>query len=102
PRPRAGLYDREGASGRLRWVGEATDLRVMDAESHVILCDGPPFEWSPPSRGTDADPLGRIGRLVFPGPVLTPNGRLDSGVLSVVERMLNLILSPYPSNPLLP
>ncbi len=88
-RPRAGLYQREDASKTLRWVGEAAELREIRNEGQVILCDGPPFDWDPPPRCPEADPLERIGRLVFPGPVLTPEGRFRPGILDVVRRMLN-------------
>jgi hypothetical protein len=84
PLARAGLY-RRGPSGVLQWVGDGVSLRELKGEDQVILCDGPAFSWEPfPTRG-EVDPLERVGRLVFPGPVLTTDGRFEPGVLETVK-----------------
>ena len=92
----AGLYERGDGSKTLRRVGEAADLRGIRAADQFILCDGPPFAWDPRPCGPEADPLERVGRLVFPGPVLTRGGRLESGIPDLVRQVLK---KSYPSNP---
>ncbi len=90
----AGLYERGDASRTLRKIGEAADLREIHAADQFILCDGPPFEWEHPPSSSELDPLERVGRLVFPGPVLTPDGAFRPGTLDLVRQVLNLRLPP--------
>jgi hypothetical protein len=85
----AGLYERGDTSETLRRVGEGADLREIHGADQVILCDGPPLERDPSSRGPELDPLERVGRLLFPGPVLAPDGAFRPGVLDLVRRVLN-------------
>lgn len=88
--PRAGLYTVEDSPAKARWIGEAANPREIMGENQFILVDGPCMAGSEDSVSTD--PLERIGRLVFSGPVLTPEGRFRPGVLNVVSLMQGLML----------
>ncbi len=90
PSPRAGLYAWYPGTKRARWMGEAADLEEIRGERQVILADGPPLEGGGPSA--EADPLERIGRLVFSESVLKPDGRFRAGVLHWVEQMYSYLL----------
>ncbi len=90
PPPRAGLYAWDRASGSTQWVREATDLREIGGTHGFLLIDGPPLEEA--EGGMSADPLERIGRLVFAGPVLTPEGRFQPGVPELASRVLDDLL----------
>ncbi|MFO7783661.1 MAG: ATP-grasp domain-containing protein [Desulfatiglandales bacterium] len=88
--PRAGLYAVGESTARVQWIGEAAGPGDIRDKNQVILVDGPPMGRAEGLGKTD--PLERIGRLVFSGPVLTPEGRFRPGVLDVVEQMQGLML----------
>jgi hypothetical protein len=88
--PAAGLYSEEGAPHRIRWVGEASGPGDVEAGDRFVLVDNPCK--GPEKHSTISDPLERIGRLLFPGPVLTPEGLLRPRVVDVAEGMQSLML----------
>ncbi len=88
--PRAGLYEANPSTGRVRWIREAVDPAEISSSDQVILVDGPLRGEMAPLASRD--PFERIGRLVFPGPVLTPDGAFRAGVLDMVEAVRAYLL----------
>jgi hypothetical protein len=79
----AGLYERDPESGRITFVGAASDYREIRNERQFIIIDGPPDVGE---QGlTLKDPLQRLCRLLFPSPIVTEGETLSPDVLSVVE-----------------
>lgn len=88
--PKAGLYEVEGSTARTRWIEEAAGPGEIRGENQFILADGPSL--GRPEGSGSADLLERVGRLVFSGPVLMPEGGLRPGVVELVERIKGLML----------
>lgn len=84
PLPEAGLYSISGDSlADLHFMGEAWEMTEAGDGDSFVLTDGPP-------EGSleTADPLFRMGRLLFASPVQEPGGRLTARAGEAVERVL--------------
>ena len=81
--PEAGLYECDPGSGRIYFVGGASDYREIRNERQFIIIDGPP------DMGENSlalrDPLQRLCRILFPDPIVDEGGTLSTGVLSAVD-----------------
>ncbi len=82
--PYAGLYERDPDSGRIYFVGGASDYREIRNERQFIIIDGPP------DTGENdlalRDPLQRLCRILFPNPIVVDEGgTLSPEVLPAVD-----------------
>ncbi len=82
--PYAGLYERDPDSGRVYFVGGASDYREIRNERQFIIIDGPP------DTGENdlalRDPLQRLCRILFPNPIVVDEGgTLSPEVLPAVD-----------------
>ena len=95
--PDAGLYERDPDSGRISFVGGASDYREIRGEPQFIIIDGPPALPESCKAESDTgenglplpDPLQRICRILFPVPIVNERETLSPGVLSVVDWVYN-------------
>jgi hypothetical protein len=79
----AGLYELDPESGRIYFVDAASDYGEIRNENQFVIIDGPP------DMGEHGlalqEPLQRVCRILFPGPIVTEEGTLSSEVLSAVD-----------------
>jgi hypothetical protein len=79
----AGLYERDPESGRITFVGDASDYREIRNERQFILIDGPPDLYE--NGLALIDPLQRLCRLLFPSPIVSEEETLSPEILSAVD-----------------
>ncbi len=86
--PVAGLYECETDTGRIYYVGEASDFRAFRNERQFIIIDGPPalpggspWRAGPPHTAdknvTAGDPFQRLCRILFPNAILNAGETLS-------------------------
>ena len=80
---KAGLYERDPESGRIYFVDAASDYREIRNERQFIIIDGPPD--MDENNLSMRDPLQRLCRILFPGPIVTEGETLSPQVLSAVD-----------------
>jgi hypothetical protein len=71
----AGLYQMGAEGARFIHRGRAMDFSDLEGDDQFILLDGPPRTMGRPFGSSD--PLYRLCRLLFSGPVLNRNGSLS-------------------------
>ncbi len=79
-RARGGLYEWSPRGGYGRFVEDTMDYGDMRNDRQFIVIDGPPVG----DVGSD-DPLYRLCRLLFPCPVVGPEGRVQPQALQAAE-----------------
>ena len=80
---KAGLYERDPESGMIYFVDAASDYREIRNERQFIIIDGPPD--MDENNLSMRDPLQRLCRILFPGPIVTEGETLSPQVLSAVD-----------------
>jgi hypothetical protein len=81
--PGAGLYEYHPDSRSILFVGSGSDYRDILSDRQFIITDGPPDTGG---KAVDpVDPLYRICRLLFPGPVVDERGVFSTDALFVAD-----------------
>lgn len=81
--PTSGLYEWDPGGRRISYVQGAWDYGEIRHEGQFIIADGPPLREE--GERVSEDPLQRLCRVLFPGPVVNKDGTLCGRTLSVVD-----------------